>query len=140
MWKRRLLKMSSNSERGSAVVESVAAISFILLLVLGTVQVALTLYARNIVMSAVHDGARSAVEIGGTETDAAAVASASIARSTGTLVENLRVDARTRIVSDRYLVRVVATGLLDAPGPVPLKLPIAFNASTSREVFDADTP
>jgi len=125
-----------NDEAGSAVIESVMAVVFILLLVLGTIQVAMSLYARNVVMSAVHNGARAATEVGGSEIEATAAAREAIARSSGSLVRNLQVVATSHVFQERYVVRITATGRLHAPGPVPVGIPVTFDASATREVLD----
>lgn len=123
-------------ERGSAVVESVFGIFFILLLSLGAVQVALTLYARNVVLAAVHDGARAAVEIGGSEASAHSVARRVVVESAGGLVSDLKIRVERRVIADRYSVSVQAAGTLVAPGPFPIEIPIDARASSLREVLD----
>jgi len=123
-------------EAGSAVVESLSAVLFVLVLVLGTIQVALSLYARNVVMSAVHDGARAAAEARSSDLLAVTAARATISRSAGSLVEDLHVIATTDVVQDRYVARVTASGRLAVLGPVPIAIPVKFQASTVREVFD----
>ena len=123
-------------ECGSAVVQSVFGMFFVLLLALGAIQVALTLYARNVVMSAVHEGARAAVQIDGSASSARAIAYGVIERTAGNLVEDLRIDVQTSDFSDRHLITVRATGELVAPGPVPVNLPMNVEATTARESLD----
>lgn len=132
--KRRLLTRAS--QRGSAVVESVFGIFFILLLSLGAVQVALTLYARNVVMGAVHDGARAVVEIGGSGHSAHSVARRIIQQSAGGLVRDLTIHVDRRVIAERYAVSVQAAGTLVAPGPFPVEIPMKVRASSMREVLD----
>lgn len=126
-------------ESGSAVVESLFGMFVLLFLVVGTIQVALTLYARNVVMAAVHDGARAAIEVGAAEADSDQVAHAVIERAAGALVNDLEVATQTGSNFERYEVRVVARGTLDVPGPIPVDMPVTFQASTSREALDADS-
>lgn len=125
-------------EGGAAVVDAVFGMFVALFLVLGTIQVALTLYGRNVLVAAAHDGSRAAVEIGGTPADANVVARRAIERSAGDLVDDLRVDVGTRQVADRYFVTVVAKGVLTAPGPIPVGIPVVVRSSTSREVLYLD--
>jgi hypothetical protein len=126
------------SERGSAVVESVFGMAMLLFLALGTIQVALTLYARNVVQAAVHDGARAVVEVGGADTDAETVARAVIERSAGSLLDDLDIETAVDSGGDRLLVHVRATGRLVAPGPIPIGLPITVGSTSSREILDVD--
>lgn len=112
--------------------------TMLLFLALGTIQVALTLYARNVVQAAVHDGSRAVVEVGGAETDAEAVASAVIERSAGSLLDDLDVETSIDSGGDRLIVHVRATGRLVAPGPIPIDLPITVGSTSSREVLDVD--
>lgn len=116
--------------------DAVFGMFVVLFLVLGSIQVALTLYARNVIVAAVHDGSRAAIEVGGSAADADVVARTTIMRSTGDLIEALRVDVTTQEVADRYLVRVVAKGLLTAPGPIPVRIPVSVQSTASREIFD----
>ena len=125
-------------ERGSAVVESLFGIFVLLFLVVGTIQVALTLYARNVLMAAVHDGARAAVEVNAPAAHSSWVARDVIERAAGSLVRDLVVVTETGSSSDRYIVRVIAGGHLEVPGPIPLDIPVEIEASSSRELFDAD--
>ena len=116
--------------------ESVFGIFVLMFLALGTIQVALTLYARNVVQAAVHDGARAVVEIGGVGPDAEAVARRVIQRSAGSLVDRLSIGVATAERADRLQVIVVAAGKLDAPGPIPISVPFSVESSSSREIFD----
>lgn len=129
----------SRDESGSAIVESLFGTFILLVLVLGTIQVALTLYARNVLMAAVHDGARAAVEIGTSETEASALVRRVIADSAGSLVDDLDVAVVTDVSNARYEVRVVARGYLDVTGPVPVDVPVTVQARSVREVLDAST-
>lgn len=124
-------------ERGSAVVESVFAIFILLFLALGTIQVALTLYARNVVQAAVHDGSRAVVEIGNQGADADVIVREVIGRSAGGLVDELQIETSIERTADRLFVHVRAGGSLTAPGPIPVDLPITVDSTSSRELFDA---
>lgn len=123
-------------EGGSAVVESVFAIVILLFLALGTIQVALTLYARNVVQAAVHDGSRAVVEIGNQDADADVIVREVIGRSAGGLVNELQIETSIERTADRLFVRVRASGSLTARGPIPVDLPITINSTSSRELFD----
>jgi Flp pilus assembly protein TadG len=128
----------SRSERGSAVVESIFGIAMLLFLAVGTIQVALTLYARNVVQAAVHDGSRAVVEVGGAHGDAETVARSVIEQSAGSLLDDLDIETSVDSGSDRVIVHVRATGRLVAPGPIPIELPITVGSTSSREVLDVD--
>src|SRR5688500_14384068 len=53
LWGRRLLTRA-RAELGSAAIESTFALLFLLVLVLGTIEVAFALYGRNVILSAAH--------------------------------------------------------------------------------------
>lgn len=127
MWQRRLL-----SERGSAPVESVFAISLVLLLALGIVQIALTLYARNVVLASAHEGARAAVELGRSLEEAEQIAAAAVSDAVGGLTTDVEVDvgAVTFDKQDRFEV-VVRASLKDV-GIIPLPISVTARASSSR--------
>lgn len=125
--------MLSPRERGSATVESIFAIVVLLLLTLGAVQVAFVLYARNVLLSAAHEGARAAVERGAEMHDAAALVSAVVRRSAGGLVSDVDVDAATSPVGDRDVLTVKVRATVAAFGPVPFEVPVTATAASVRE-------
>jgi Flp pilus assembly protein TadG len=120
-------------ESGSAVVGSIFAIVFLMILVLGVVQVALSLYARNAVSSAAHEGARRALELGASGDDARALAARTARDSVGALVRDLGVTSTVREEEGRAVVYVRITGVVQPLGPVPIPIPIDARASVSRE-------
>lgn len=121
----RLLK----DERGSAPVESIGAIVMLLLLTLGAVQVAFALYARNVVLSAAHEGARAVVERGAVAGDARAIATAVVRRSAGGLVDGLVVDVTPAGTTIRVDVRATTAPF----GPVPFRMPLEASATATLE-------
>lgn len=116
-------------ERGSAPLESVFAIVILIVLTLGAVQVAFTLYARNVIMSAAHEGARAVVERGAVAEDAQAVAASVVERSAGGLVDGLSV----YVATSRSMVRVHVRATTAPFGPVPVTLPLRATATTFVE-------
>lgn len=127
MRKRRLL-----NERGSATVEATAAIVLLILLVLGTLEVAYLLYARNVVMSSAHEGARAAVEQGRDIDDARAIARDTVERAAGGLVRGLRVQVGTALSPEGRVVTVRVSGTLTPLAPVPLPIPLTATARAWR--------
>jgi Flp pilus assembly protein TadG len=128
----RVLK-SSTTEEGSAPLELTFAIVFLMLLSLGAIQVGLTLYARNVVLSAAHEGARAAVELGRETSDASETASRYVERAAGGVVDDLRVATSTIETRGRLFARVMVTGRLDVLGPVPVSIPVRTTATAGRE-------
>ena len=128
--------VKGSTEQGSAIVESIFGVFILLVLALGAIQVALTLYARNIVMAAVHDAARAVTEIGGGPGDAQIVAERIVRRSAGGLVDELTIDVDATTGADRYVVTVRVAGDLVSPGPVPIDLTLDAHATATREVFN----
>lgn len=113
--------------------DATLSIIILLVMVLGAVQVALTLYARNVVAAAAHEGARAAIELGRNPHDALVVARSSVERSAGGLVDRMRVTMSLDSTGARSVVQVRVTGLLNSPGPVPLKFPVSSVATSSRQ-------
>jgi Flp pilus assembly protein TadG len=128
----RVLKAPANQE-GSAPLELTFAIVFLILLSLGAIQVGLTLYARNVVLSAAHEGARAAVELGRQTSDASETARRYVERAAGGVVDDLRVSTSTVETRGRLFTRVMVTGTLDVPGPVPVSIPVRTTATAGRE-------
>ncbi|HEX2058559.1 MAG TPA: TadE/TadG family type IV pilus assembly protein [Actinomycetota bacterium] len=120
-------------ERGSAPVESVFAIVLLVLLTLGALQVGFALYARNVVASAAHEGARVLAERGAFAGDAGAVARSVVERAAGGLVEDLRVDVSAAPHGTARVVKVDVRGAAAPFGPVPLTLPLSATATSVVE-------
>lgn len=127
-----MLKRAAKEE-GSAPVELTFAIVFLILLSLGVIQVGLTLYARNVVISAAHEGARAAVELGRRTSDASEAARRMVERAAGGVVDDLSVSTSTIEAGGRLFVRVMVAGRLDVPGPVPVSIPVRTAATAARE-------
>lgn len=110
--------------------ESTFALVLLLAFVLGTIEVAFALYGRNVVLSAAHEGARAAVELGRDPNEAAAIARDTVARSAGGVVDDLEVRVATAAAGDEIAVRVRA--VVDAWGPVPF--PFRVNTVVSAPI------
>jgi hypothetical protein len=126
----RLLRIQ---ERGSALVESIFAIVFLMMLSLGVAQLALTLYGRNVVLASAHEGARAATELGRSEQEAEAIALRTTRSATGSLVDDLEIDVHTEPVGDDARITVRLKGRLAAIGPVPISVPVEAQASSLRQ-------
>jgi len=118
-------------ERGSAPLESIFAIVFLCLLVLGVIQVSFALYARNVVAASAHEGARAAVERGVELRDASAIADTTVRRAAGGLVEDLHVAVATRKGTEEAAVSVEVAGMLRVFGPVPIRIPLRSSATAT---------
>ncbi|MGH2818854.1 MAG: TadE/TadG family type IV pilus assembly protein [Actinomycetota bacterium] len=124
---------SASDEEGSAPVEVTFAVVVLMLLSLGVIQVGLTLYARNVVLSAAHEGARAAVELDRRTSDASEAARRLVERAAGGIVDDLQVSTSTIEAGDRLVTHVMVSGLLDVPGPIPVSIPVRTAATASRE-------
>ncbi len=122
----------SVTERGSAPLEAVFAIALLLVLVLGVIEVVWALYGRNVLMSSAHEGARAALELGRSSSDAVTIATRSIERSAGGLVDELDVGVWTQTLDGRSLVRVEVRAILAPWGPIPIPIPVKSAATVSR--------
>ena len=122
-----------DAERGSATIESIFAIVILMLLTLGALQVAFVLYARNVVMSAAHEGVRVAVERGVPAGEAAPVVRSVVERSAGGLVSDVRVEAVATPLGSSETLGVRVSGTISAFGPIPVHLPVTATATSTRE-------
>lgn len=105
----------------------------IMILVLGVIEITFTLYARNVLMASAHEGSRAAIELGRTSGEAEAIATETVTRATGGLVENLDVDVLTQTVGSRETVTVLVRGSARAIGPVPFPIQVSARSTSSRE-------
>jgi Flp pilus assembly protein TadG len=122
-------RLLSGHERGSAAVESVFAIVMLIVIVLGALQVAFALYARNVLASAAHEGVRAALERGAVAADAAPVVAGTVRRAAGGLVDDVAVTTSAR--GGTLTVRV--QGTVDPVGPVPISIPLVATASAALD-------
>lgn len=125
----RLLK----EERGSAPIESIFAIVLLVTLTLGALQVGFALYARNVVASAAHEGARALAERGALGGDAEAVARSVVRRSAGGLVEDVRVEVSAAARGAARVVNVDVHAATAPFGPVPVTVPLRASATAVVE-------
>ena len=107
--------------------------TLVLLLALGLVQTALILYARNVVISAAHEGVRAGVELGSNASDAAAIARSTVERSAGGVTDDLTVGVTVSGADDRAVMRVEVAATLDAFGPIPVGVPVRAAAAAPLE-------
>lgn len=125
----------ARGEAGSAVVESVFGILFLMLLVMGAIQVTFALYGRNVLLAAAHDGARAAIELGRDPASADALATDTITSSAGGMVRDLDVHTSFRRVGDQVIVRVSVRSSLEPMGPVPILIPVTATSTVSRRAL-----
>jgi hypothetical protein len=125
--------LRSHEERGSAAIESVVSIVLLVFMFLAVVEVAFTLYARNVIAASAHEGARAAVERGRSVAEAEAIAVETVRRSAGGLINGLRVDVGVSAAGDRSIVSVTVGGVLEPFGPVPLPMNLRTDAHAVAE-------
>jgi hypothetical protein len=133
VWPIGVLNGATRRERGSAAVESLFAIVVLFLMVTGVIQIALGLYARNVVAASAHEGARAAIERGRTIEEALAIARGTVKSAAGRLVDGLRVDVASQSVGERQLVVVSVVGRVRPIGPVPVTMHLSTRATATRE-------
>jgi Flp pilus assembly protein TadG len=126
---------SLRRQSGAAAVESIFALVFVIVLMLGVVQVAFLLYARNVVAASAHEGVRAVVERGASATDAQSIAGRTVRESAGGLVNNLSVAVDLRPGGELERVTVVVSGRVKSFGPVPFPVAIRSSASSTREAI-----
>lgn len=121
------------SQRGVAPLDAIVAIGLLMILSLGTIQVALTVYARNAISASAYEGARAAAELGSRTTRAHDVAAQMVRTTVGGLLEDVRVSVVTARAPEGELVRVVVAGRQRAFGPIPVRVPVKAEATAVRE-------
>jgi len=109
-------------QRGSAPVETIFAFVFVMTLALGVIQIAFSLYARNMVMTSTHEAARAAVERGRTEAEVHAIVRRVLGQGAGGVFRATRVE----------VVRHVE-GTIRSLGPFPASLPVTARAGAAGE-------
>lgn len=119
-------------DRGAAPLESIFGILLLVVFSLGVIQVGLTLYARNVLVSSAHEGARAAIERGRTPAEAQAIAADVIAEAAGGLLDDIEVRAVSSVAGETETIVVRVQGALTTFGVVPLPLRFETSASASR--------
>lgn len=120
------------NDDGAAVVDAIFGLLITMLLVLGVAQVGLTLYARNVVLSAAHEGVRAAVERGRTLDEARAIATKVIQDAAGGAVRIAVVETTSETVGAEVVLDVSVRAAIRPLGIVPIEVPVDVVASASR--------
>lgn len=110
------------SERGSTILESVFAIALVMATAVGAIQVALLLYARNVVQASAHEAARAALERGVSDEEARIVAMRMASTSIGKMARDVAVELDQRRVGRRDIVTVRVAASLVPTGPLPVSV------------------
>jgi len=116
-----------------ALVESALVLPLVILLSLGVLQVVLYAHARDVLTSAVQEGARLAAEDGRTLDEGYARAEALVTAGLGASVEPVRLNGS--VGSDVVALRVDASLRPILPLPLIGNLPIHAEGRVARERF-----
>lgn len=104
----------------------------LLFMVLATIEIAFLLYARNVVQASAHEGARAALEIGRSPTEAATLAERTVRRAVGGLVRDLEVLTDTSSTNGSSFVVVSVDASVEGFGPIPWPSQMHAVARVSR--------
>lgn len=116
-----------------ALVESALVLPLVIMLSLGVLQVVLYAHARDVLTSAVQEGARLAAEDGRSLDEGYVRAGALVTAGLGASVEPVRMDGT--VGSDIVTLRVDASLRPILPLPVIQNLPIHAEGRVARERF-----
>ena len=119
------------SDRGSLALESIFAIVLLMVIALGTMQVAFLLFARNSIQASAHEAARVAIERGADISEARFIAHRVVDASVGGMVNDLRVDVSRDHSGLQQRVTVVVHASVTPSGPVPFEMPVRATARLS---------
>jgi Flp pilus assembly protein TadG len=125
--------MLKRGERGSILVESTFAILVLMGIGLSVVQVALSIYASNVVADSAHQGARAALERDARSEDASAAARSWVEGAAGKLVQDLDISTTVSRQGDLSVVRVIVTGTIRPLGPLPISIDVEEVATVTRQ-------
>jgi TadE-like protein len=123
------------TRRGAAqaLVESALVLPLVIMLSLGVLQVVLYAHARDVLTSAVQEGARLAAEDGRTLDEGYARAQALVTAGLGTSVEPVRLDGS--LDGENVALRINASMRPILPLPLIQSLPIYVEGRVARERF-----
>ncbi len=127
-----MLTRACGDERGSAPVDAVFSVVFLLVLGLGVTQVAFLLYGRNTLMSSTHEAARAALEWGRTQVEAASIAERRVREAAGGLVDHMDVEVVTAGGASTSIT-VIIEARLRAAGPLPMTIPFTTKATVETD-------
>ena len=111
-------------ESGTTLVETIVGITLLMVVAVGIIQVALLLYARNVIRSSAHEVARSAIERGVAEAEATAMGATLVRESLGTIVDDVQVQVDARDIGSHRLVAARVDAVLHPPGVLPIEVPV----------------
>lgn len=110
------------SERGSTILETIFGMVLLFVVTLGVIQIALLLYARNVVHASAHEAARAAIERGVHAREAPVVAADAARAAIGGIARDVRVKFERRRLAQRDVVTVQIVAQVAPTGPVPLSV------------------
>lgn len=108
------------SQRGAVVLESIFAVALLMIVALGVIQIALLLFARNMVQASAHEAARAAIERGLAPDAASETARRVATASMGSMARRLDIATERRRIGTQEVVTVRVTAILEPAGPIPI--------------------
>lgn len=115
------------------MLDSIVGIVILMLLTTGVIQVALTVYASNVIRASVYEAARAAAEVDAVDGEARAVARRTLEQAAGGLVSGVEISVSYGSAPEGRVVVVEMEGRQRSPGPVPIGLPMRASASALVE-------
>ncbi len=131
MRQRRLL--NARSQRGSVPLDFVFAVVLLMTLALGAIDVALLLFARNVVKASAYEAARSAIEREGDDALAQAAARETVTSSVGGLVDDVMIELDRVAAGAHRLVAVEVRCRVSLVAPIPISIPVSGRARAIAE-------
>lgn len=119
------------TQRGAALVEAVFGTTLLVTLCIAIVQMALLIYARNVVAAATHEGARAAVELNSDADRARELVSDVVERSISGLVDDVRVSHS--VVGEHVVIAVSAKARVLGPLPISVGMTERATAVLPRD-------
>lgn len=107
------------------MVETVVGMSLLMVIAIGTIQIATLLYARNVIRSSAHEITRVAVERGAAESDAVAFGHGLVRDSLGRMLEDLDVEVTSTNAGTQRIVTAYIEAVVEPAGPLPVTVPVS---------------
>lgn len=112
------------TEDGATLLESIFAVGLLMIMTVGTIQVALLLYARNLVQASAHEAARAAVERDVLDDVATDVARRVVHTSVAPMTRRVEVAVGRTSIGIQDVVTVKVDAILKPHGPIPVSFPV----------------
>lgn len=113
------------------MLETIFGVVLLMVIAVGSIQVALLLYSRNLVQASAHEAARAALVKGLDDDEARTIAGRVVHRSLSPVTRDIEVALERSRTGSQMVVSVQVRAVAEPSGPIPIAVPV-YSAAEIR--------